>query len=88
MSTSIAVMTFPPETTPLAKNRDCAEEFSASSFGQRRSWRVAKPVKMLVQELDCATVWHRLWISSGREDGQYRRHFEQAATQFPSGVRS
>ena len=88
MSTSIAVMTFPSETTPLAKNRGCAEKVSASSFGQRLTRRVVKAVKKLVQESNCATVWHRLWISPYRVGRQYRRHVEQAATQCPSGVRS
>lgn len=64
------------------------EEFSTSSFGQRLARRVVKPVKKLVQELDRATAWRRLWISPDRVVGQYRREFEQAATLLPAGVPS
>jgi len=63
-------------------------EFSTTSFGQRFARRVVKPVKKLVQELDRATAWRRLWISPNRVVGQYRRRFEQAATLLPSGVPS
>jgi len=63
-------------------------ELTTSSFGKRLSLRVVKPVKKLMQELDRATAWRRLWISSDRVVGQYRRKFEQAATLLPSGVPS
>lgn len=63
-------------------------EFSAASFGQRLSRRVVKPLKKLVQELDRATAWRRLWISPDRIVGQYRRQFEQAATRLSIGVPS
>jgi GT2 family glycosyltransferase len=63
-------------------------EFSTSFFGQRLVRRVVKPVKKLVQELDRATAWRRLWISPDRVVGQYRRQFEHAATLLPGGVPS
>jgi hypothetical protein len=49
---------------------------------------VVKPVKKLVQELDRATAWRRLWISPDRVVDQYRLQFEQAAIQLPRGVPS
>jgi len=64
------------------------EEFASSSAGLRFARRVVKPVKKLVQELDRATVWRRLWISPDRVVDQYRRQFEQAAIQLPGGVPS
>jgi hypothetical protein len=63
-------------------------EFSSSSFGQRLARHVVKPVKKLVQELDRATAWRRLWISPDRVVRQYRRQFEQAVTLLPRGVSS
>jgi hypothetical protein len=63
-------------------------EFAASSAGQRFARRVVKPVKKLVQELDRATAWRRLWISPDRVVGQYRRQFEQAVTLLSGGVPS
>ena len=63
-------------------------EFSTSSFGQRFTRQVVKPLRKLVQELDRATAWRRLWISPDRVVDQYRRQFEQAATLLPSGVPS
>ena len=97
MSASIAVrceskcsvvVILPPQITPLAEKVDCAAKFSTSSFGQRLGWRVVKPVKKLVQELDRATAWRRLWISPDRVVDQYRRQFEQAVALLPSGVPS
>ena len=64
------------------------DEFSTSSSGQRLARQVVKPIKKLVQELDRATVWRRLWISPDRVVGQYRQQFEQAATRLPNGVPS
>jgi len=87
MSASIAVMAFSTGITPLARKRDCAEEFSPSLFGQRLHWRAVKPVEKLAQEW-IAMVWHRLWISPDCRDGQHRRYFEQAATLFANGGRS
>jgi len=49
---------------------------------------VVKPVKKLVQELDRATAWRRLWLSPDRVVDQYRWQFERAATQLPGGVPS
>ena len=63
-------------------------EFSTSSFGQRLTRHVVKPVKKLVQELDRAMAWRRIWISPDRVVGQCRRQFEQAATRLPSEVSS
>ena len=63
-------------------------EFASSSSGQRLARRVVKPVKKLVQELDRATAWRRLWISPDRVVEQYRRQFDQAATLLPGGVPS
>ena len=63
-------------------------EFSISSFGQRLTRHVVKPVKKLVQELDRATAWRRIWISPDRVVGQCCRQFEQAATRLPSEVPS
>jgi hypothetical protein len=63
-------------------------EFAPSSAGQRFARHVVKPVKKLVQELDRAPAWRRLWISSDRVVDQYRRQFEQAAIQLPGGVPS
>ena len=63
-------------------------EFSAPSSGQRLARQVVKPIRKLVQELDRATVWRRLWISPDRVVDQYRRQFEQAATLLPSGMPS
>ena len=97
MSTSIAVsreikcrvvVTLRQKITSLVGKLDCAAEFSTSSFGQRLSRRVVKPVKKLVQELDRATAWRRLCISPDCAGGQYSRQFEQAATLLPNGVPS
>jgi hypothetical protein len=63
-------------------------EFSTLFIGKRVVRRVVKPVKKLVQELDRATAWRRLWISPDRVVGQYRRQFEHAATLLPGGVPS
>ncbi len=63
-------------------------EFSTLSFGQRLVRRVVKPMKKLVQELDRAMAWRRLWISPDRVVGQYRWQFEQATIRLSSGVRS
>jgi len=64
------------------------EEFSASPFGQRLARRVVKPVKKLVQELDRASAWRRLWVSPDRVVGQYRRQFERAVARSSRGTPS
>jgi hypothetical protein len=63
-------------------------EFASSSAGLRFVRSVVKPVKKLVQELDRATAWRRLWISPDRVVDQYRRQFEQAATMLSREVPS
>ena len=63
-------------------------EFSSASFGERLVRHVVKPVKKLVQEVDRATAWRRLWSRPDRVVGQYRRQFERAARVLPKRVPS
>ena len=61
-------------------------EFAAPTFTQQLARRIGSPVKKLVQELDRATAWRRLWVSPDRVVGQYRKQFERAAALIPKGV--
>jgi GT2 family glycosyltransferase len=52
------------------------EEFSRSSVERVLSRHVVKPIKKLVQEVDRATAWRRLWAKPDSIVGLYRRKFE------------
>ena len=61
-------------------------EFAAESVGQQLVRHVVKPVRKLVQEVDRATAWRRLWVSPDRVVKQYRRQFEVAAAGMLRGA--
>lgn len=55
------------------------EEFSQSSVQQSLRRHLIKPLKKVVQELDRASAWRRLWVQPHRVVEQYRRKFAMLA---------